>query len=61
MSLLTHHLYPTVPHYRLRKLHATLRANDPEYAAHVVECHGVVWNRTGEPTALSCVGDKPAS
>jgi len=58
---LTHHLYPTVPHYRLRKLHATLRENYPRYAAQVVECHGVVWNRTGEPTALSCVGDKPAS
>ena len=25
-------------------------------AEHVVECHGVFWNRTGAPTALECIG-----
>jgi fatty acid desaturase len=52
---LTHHLYPGVPHYNLRKLHRLLRANNAEYAKHVVECHGVLWNDTGRPTALDCM------
>jgi fatty acid desaturase len=52
----THHLYPTIPHYRLTKLHHLLMQNDPEYAANVIECEGVFWNRSGKPTALECVG-----
>jgi fatty acid desaturase len=52
---LTHHLYPAVPHYRLRHLHSLLAANNAEYAEHVVECHGVFFNRTGKPTALDCI------
>jgi fatty acid desaturase len=52
---LTHHLYPTIPHYRLRRLHDVLREENAEYAEHVVEAHGVFWNRTGAPTALECL------
>ncbi len=36
---LPHHLYATVPHYRLAKLHAEL-LTDPEYAEHATEVHG---------------------
>lgn len=52
---LTHHLYPVVPHYRLRQLHQLLNDQSEEYAENVVECHGVFWNRTGKPTALDCI------
>jgi len=52
---LTHHLYPAVPHFRLRRLHDLLRRENSEYKEHVVECHGVFWNRTGNPTALDCI------
>lgn len=52
---LTHHLYPAVPHYNLRKLHALLVENNQEYAEHVVECHGMLWNNTGNLTALDCM------
>lgn len=57
---LTHHLYPSVPHYRLPRLHRELCENDPEYADQVVEAHGIFWNRTGQPTALECVGPEGA-
>jgi fatty acid desaturase len=49
---LTHHLYPGVPHYNLPKTHQVLMENSPEYAAHVVECHGVLSNSVGKPTCL---------
>ena len=52
---LTHHLYPAVPHFNLRKLHRLLVENNEEYAAHVVECHGMLWNQTGHFTALDCM------
>lgn len=52
---LTHHLYPAVPHYNLRKLHHLLVDNNEEYAAHVVECHGVIWGRDGRLSALDCM------
>ncbi|MEX2560971.1 MAG: fatty acid desaturase [Pirellulales bacterium] len=52
---LTHHLYPAVPHYNLRKLHRLLVDNSPEYAKHVVECHGMLWNTNGKPTLLDCM------
>lgn len=47
-----HHLYPAVPHYNLEKLHKTLMENCVEYAANVVECHGVFANTNGAPTIL---------
>jgi len=52
---LTHHLYPAVPHYNLRKLHKLLMENNAEYAEHVVECHGMLWNDSGRLTALDCM------
>ena len=52
---LTHHLYPAVPHYNLQKLHHLLVEHNQEYAEHVVECHGVLWNRSGGLTALDCM------
>ncbi|HVX61234.1 MAG TPA: fatty acid desaturase [Pirellulales bacterium] len=52
---LTHHLYPAVPHYNLRALHRLLVENNQEYAEHVVECHGVLWNRDDHYTALDCM------
>lgn len=52
---LTHHLYPAVPHYNLRKLHRLLVENNEEYARHVVECHGVIWPRRGKLSALDCM------
>lgn len=52
---LTHHLYPAVPHYNLRKLHRLLVENNEEYARHVVECHGVIWPAPGKLSALDCM------
>lgn len=52
---LTHHLYPAVPHYNLRRLHRLLIDNNQEYAEHVVECHGMVWNHNGKLTVLDCM------
>jgi fatty acid desaturase len=52
---LTHHLYPAVPHYNLPKLHRLLMEHNEEYASHVVECHGVLWNSKGKPTLLDCM------
>ncbi|MFO0949106.1 MAG: fatty acid desaturase [Planctomycetota bacterium] len=47
-----HHLYPAVPHYNLLKLHRVLQERDPEYAEHVVECHGVLQNDMDKPSIL---------
>jgi fatty acid desaturase len=47
---LPHHASPSVPHYRLEALHRHLLANRDGYGAAAVECRGVMWNRTGEPT-----------
>jgi fatty acid desaturase len=49
---LPHHLFPAVPHYRLGRLHALLKARHSGYAAAVVECHGTLANRNGQPTIL---------
>lgn len=48
----SHHLFPAIPHYRLRDLHALLKREHPGYAAEVVECHGTFSNRGGQPTIL---------
>lgn len=52
---LTHHLYPAVPHYNLPKLHTLLMEHNDEYAEHVVECEGTLWNRSGRPTLLDVI------
>jgi fatty acid desaturase len=47
---LPHHASPGVPHYRLEALHRHLLASRAGYGPAAVECRGVLWNRTGEPT-----------
>lgn len=47
---LPHHISPHVPHYRLEALHDHLLANRAAYGPVAVECRGVLWNRTGDPT-----------
>ena len=47
---LPHHASPSVPHYRLEALHHHLLASRSAYGPAAVECRGVLWNRTGEPT-----------
>lgn len=48
----THHLFPAIPHYRLRGLHHLLREEHSGYAKSVVECHGTFANVKGGPTIL---------
>ena len=53
-----HHLYATVPHYRLKQLHAELM-NYPEYRADAVEVHGYFRPPAGpaaNPTVLDVLG-----
>lgn len=38
---LTHHLHPGVPHYKLRRLHESLKKRSPQYADEVIETHGM--------------------
>jgi fatty acid desaturase len=47
-----HHLFPAIPHYRLRKLHALLKHDHPAYQRQVVETHGTFHDRSGRPTIL---------
>ena len=47
-----HHLFPAVPHYRLRKLHQLLKWVHPDYRADVVETHGTFHDVEGRPTIL---------
>jgi fatty acid desaturase len=47
-----HHLYPAVPHYRLRKLHELLKWVHSDYRAEVVETHGTFHDVEGRPTIL---------
>jgi fatty acid desaturase len=46
---LPHHLYATVPHYRLKALHEAL-LNYPEYREHAVEVHGYFLPSERPPT-----------
>lgn len=48
----THHLFPAIPHYYLRRLHRLLRVEHAAYAESVVECHGTFANAKGQPTIL---------
>ncbi|QEH31776.1 Fatty acid desaturase [Aquisphaera giovannonii] len=47
-----HHLYPAIPHYRLRRLHELLRREDPAYRERVVETHGTFRDPAGRRTIL---------
>ncbi len=47
-----HHLFPAVPHYRLRRLHALLKALHVGYRDQVVETHGTFRDSLGRTTIL---------
>jgi len=47
-----HHLFPAVPHYRLRRLHALLKTLHAGYRDEVVETHGTFHDSLGRPTIL---------
>ena len=47
-----HHLFPAIPHYRLRRLHELLKRNHEVYRDQVVETHGTFHNNQGRPTIL---------
>jgi fatty acid desaturase len=47
-----HHLFPAVPHYRLRKLHELLKEDHAVYRDEVVETHGTFHDRDGRTTIL---------
>ncbi len=47
-----HHLFPAIPHYRLRRLHELLKRNHEVYHDLVVETHGTFYNNRGRPTIL---------
>jgi fatty acid desaturase len=47
-----HHLFPAIPHYRLRRLHELLRAGHAGYRDAVVETHGTFHDALGRPTIL---------
>jgi len=59
---LPHHLYASIPHYRLRELHDILQ-DDPEYQEKGVIVEGYLGDDdpvTGRPTAMSVIGPKHA-
>jgi fatty acid desaturase len=47
-----HHLFPAIPHYRLRDLHKLLRRDHTVYRRLVVETHGTFHDAKGRPTIL---------
>lgn len=47
-----HHLFPAVPHYRLRRLHELLKEDHAVYRDEVVETHGTFRDREGRTTIL---------
>ena len=47
-----HHLFPAVPHYRLRSLHEILKRRHTAYHDLVVETHGTFRDAKGRPTIL---------
>jgi fatty acid desaturase len=47
-----HHLFPAIPHYRLRRLHELLKRNHEVYRDQVVETHGTFHNSQGRPAIL---------
>lgn len=47
-----HHLFPAIPHYRLRDLHELLKTDHDAYRSLVVETHGTFHDADGRPTIL---------
>ena len=53
---LTHHLHPGVPHYKLRRLHETLKRRSKDYAEEVVETYGTFRSsRAGYPCLIDTI------
>lgn len=58
---LTHHLYPNVPHYKLRRLHESLKRRSAQYAGEVVETYGTFRStRSGYPCLMDTI-EKPSA
>jgi fatty acid desaturase len=55
---LPHHLFASIPHYRLRKLHEQLMQFD-DYRATVIEVDGVVRAQRPHPSVLDVLGTSP--
>jgi hypothetical protein len=51
---LPHHMFSTIPHYRLRELHETL-AQYPEYCERATVVEGYIWPREIPPTRPTVV------
>ncbi len=47
-----HHLFPSIPHYRLRRLHELLKRHHEVYRDRVVETYGTFHNSQGRRTIL---------
>jgi fatty acid desaturase len=47
-----HHLFPAIPHYRLRDLHELLKTDHTAYRDMVIETNGTFHNDDGRPTIL---------
>jgi fatty acid desaturase len=58
---LPHHLFPAIPHYRLRELHEVLKRNHAGYRDEVVETDGTFRNRTGRSTILDVMTRRGAA
>ena len=56
-----HHLFPAIPHYRLRRLHELLKRNHAVYRDQVVETHGTFHNGRGHRTILEEMTRRPAA
>jgi fatty acid desaturase len=56
-----HHLFPAVPHYRLRQLHELLKRNHEAYRNQVVETYGTFYNSRGDRTILDEMTRHPAA
>jgi len=58
---LTHHLHPGVPHYKLPRLHESLKRRNAQYADEVVETHGTFKRtRVGFPSLIETIEQSPA-
>ena len=58
---LPHHLFPSVPHHRLDRLHALLKTRHPGYAATAVEVRGTWRGLPGRPSIVEVMaGGRPA-
>lgn len=51
----THHLFPFVPHFRLRALHKLLMEQCDEYSREVIETQGILRGSSARPTLLDVI------